>query len=78
MKPIDDEKLKTVCKIGQGKDCCRYLACGTKGFECMKNTYLAKLLDSRVKACTMTAQGDNCDGNDMPDFKKVFNNMLGM
>ena len=61
--PINDEKLKAVCKIGHGASCCRYLTCGAKGFECAKNTPIGKLLDNRAKAGTMTAQGDNCDGH---------------
>ena len=78
MKTINDEKLKAVCKIGAGKECCRYLACGADGFECLKNTSAAKLLDKRVEADTITAQGDNCVGDNMPDFKEIFSNILDM
>lgn len=60
---LDNNKMKTVCKIGQGKDCCRYLVVGANGFACIKNNKdIKKLLDDRVKANTMNAVGDNCKG----------------
>jgi len=62
IKAIYDETLKNVCKIGAGKECCRYLACGADGFECLKNTPLATVMDNRVKAGKANAQGNNCDG----------------
>ena len=63
---LTDRQVTEICKIGMGKECCRYLGIG-KGFECLKSTSLAKLLDDRVKAGTMYAQGDNCDGNGKVD-----------
>jgi hypothetical protein len=62
------EHIKNVCKIGQGHDCCRYLAVGTEGFECLKGTELAILLNSRVAKGTMTAQGDNCEGKTIKEL----------
>jgi hypothetical protein len=62
MKPMSDEMLKKICKIGAGKECCRYLACGAGGFECLKNSSLKAIMDKRVNEGTMNAQGDNCDG----------------
>jgi len=59
---ISDETLKNICKIGQGDECCRYLACGADGFECLKHTPIAKILDSRVETGTMSARGNNCEG----------------
>lgn len=73
---MNDEKVKNVCKVGQGQDCCRYLAVGGDGFECLKNTSIAKLLDYRVKTGTINARGDNCDGDDMPDFIKELGDIL--
>jgi hypothetical protein len=61
---ITKKQLKEVCKIGQGEECCRYLTCGSKGFECAKNTPLQITLDDRVLKDQMNAQGDNCDGMD--------------
>lgn len=54
--------LKTICKIGQGVKCCRYVVAGTEGIECAKKTSLAAVLDARVAADSIVAQGDNCGG----------------
>ena len=51
----------TLCKMGQGKETCRYLTFGD-GYECAKHTELRPYIDERVEAGTMTAQGDNCVG----------------
>ncbi len=55
-------KAIEICKLGQGAECCRYLACGREGFHCLKLTEHKKYLDDRVKANTMHAQADNCEG----------------
>lgn len=52
--------LSEVCKIGQGKACCRYIVAGAKGIECAKTTSLKPTIDARVES--MVAQSDNCDG----------------
>ena len=57
---LSKEHIVNVCKIGQGKDCCRYLLCGAIGFECGKLGPLKGVLDS--KAPYMSAQSDNCEG----------------
>ena len=57
---LSNEHLKNVCKIGQGKDCCRYLTCSSKGFQCEKLGLMKGVLDSKVMY--MSAQGDNCNG----------------
>ncbi len=55
--------IKEVCKIGQGKDCCRYLTMGPNGFECAKlNLGLMLTIDARVES--MNAKGDNCEGKE--------------
>jgi hypothetical protein len=60
---ISDRKyVDSICKIGQMDDCCRYLACGKNGFECMKGTEHKAYLDGRVKAGTMNAKADGCEG----------------
>lgn len=64
-----NEHVKTVCKIGQGNDCCRYLVMGSQGFECVKNTSLRSTLDSRVAMNAIVAQGDNCEGQPMENLK---------
>ncbi len=61
----DMEYVITVCRIGQLKNCCRYLVADQKGFECVKEMNapdIIRLLDARVEANTITAQGNNCQG----------------
>ena len=58
---ISEEHLREVCKIGQGKACCRYMGVSDR-FECLKHSSVKDALDSRARNNTMTAQGDNCDG----------------
>lgn len=57
---IPSETLKNVCKIGQGKDCCRYILFTSSGFECGKSTSLKETIDEGVDK--MIAKGDNCKG----------------
>lgn len=59
---ITDDVANTVCKMGQGHDCCRYLSVDRNGWSCLKGTELKPYLDNRVKTMTMTARGDNCEG----------------
>jgi hypothetical protein len=62
MKNIPQHVIN-VCKIGQGNDCCRYLAMGSGGFECLKMHLIIRLdLDKRVENQTIVARGDNCEG----------------
>lgn len=56
------QHVDDVCKIGQGKACCRYLLLGKTGFECGKLTSLKSTLDYRVKINLIVAQADNCEG----------------
>lgn len=57
---IPDDTLKNICKIGQGKDCCRYILCDPNGFSCGKHTALKETINENVNK--MTAKGDNCEG----------------
>ena len=59
---IERKHVDTICKIGQGAACCRYLACGGNGFECLKHSEHMKYLDKRAAAKDMHAQSDNCPG----------------
>jgi hypothetical protein len=70
-KPVNmNEHIKNVCKIGQGNDCCRYLAVGPDGFECLKSSDLKDHIDNRVARNDMTAQGDNCGGRGQETLNK--------
>lgn len=62
-------KLKEVCKIGQGSPCCRYLLLGSSGFECAKMSEGYKELIDRNWNETKSAQGDNCDGLNSNELK---------
>jgi hypothetical protein len=31
-----NKHVREVCKVGQGHDCCRYLAASAAGWQCMK------------------------------------------
>jgi hypothetical protein len=61
MKP--PTHLLTVCKIGQGHECCRYVLMSADGWMCGKvDPASRKLLDDPIRRARFTAQGDNCDG----------------
>lgn len=60
----DREYTKSVCKIGQGTDCCRYLTMHPDGWSCEKHSEMSKYLDYRVAIGTFKARGDNCSGKD--------------
>jgi hypothetical protein len=66
-REIDRDHVKTVCKIGRGAECCRYLMAGGNGFECAKHTTLASVLDNRVAFDEINAKGDNCPGVPAPE-----------
>lgn len=59
------EYIKDICKIGQGADCCRYLAMQASGFVCMKvRDDLKELIDDSWVRTQRVAQGDNCEGKE--------------
>ena len=64
---LEASYVKETCKIGEGFDCCRFLVCGPKGFECAKFTEHRALLDFRATNKLMTARADNCEGKPMYD-----------
>lgn len=61
-EPPTNEWAKTVCKIGHGADCCRYIAMSPKGWSCEKHTEMKRIIDYKVAVGNMTAAGDNCEG----------------
>jgi hypothetical protein len=46
------------------------LIVGPEGFECVKNTPLAKHLDMRVFLEAITARGANCEGKTNEELRK--------
>ena len=61
-EPPTDEWTKTVCKIGQGHDCCRFLTMSPEGWSCEKHSPLARILNQRAMRAQMIARSDNCRG----------------
>lgn len=60
--------LYDVCKIGQGRDCCRYIIGDGKGLHCAKLAVsLKEEIDRRVLFNAMTARADNCAGRPLED-----------
>jgi len=61
--PDDDPRLKSLCRIGEGKLCCRWLARGGKGYFCAKlDPEIRAWIEQESAAGRVGAQGDNCDG----------------
>jgi hypothetical protein len=55
--------IDTVCKLGQGPECCSYLIVGKDGFQCAKdNPIFRGIIKSRREEGTIGAMGDGCDG----------------
>lgn len=51
MKFPDVEWFTTVCGLGKLSKCCRYLMCGSSGWECGKETpEIREEIDRRVEA----------------------------
>jgi hypothetical protein len=63
---LSRDELKTLCRIGEGAACCRYLGADAAGLECLKHSSLREIIDERVAAGTFVAQGDNCPGKPAP------------
>lgn len=59
---IPEAHLKTVCKKGQGHSTCRYISLAVKGFVCVKNSPLERVVDQQVEEKHFTASGNNCEG----------------
>jgi hypothetical protein len=60
---LSEKHITEICKRGQGKLTCSYLAFGGDGFICAKNDPAVKaVIDQRRSQKTMNAMGDNCEG----------------
>jgi hypothetical protein len=65
--PLSDY-LKQVCKIGKGKDCCRYLVGDSTGMHCAKlHPSLKAMFDERIAFGVGIAKGINCEGRPLED-----------
>jgi len=46
---VPDDKVKEICKIGQGDECCAFLCVSGSGFECMKfDSYMSRQMLYRI------------------------------
>lgn len=59
---MTEDHVTSTCQPGK-LECCRYLALGAGGWQCLKlDDAMRSLLDARVAAGTIRARGDNCPG----------------
>ena len=56
------EHVERLCKPGQGKDSCRYLTLGGKGYGCAQTSNLKDSIDKKVENGEKIASGINCEG----------------
>jgi hypothetical protein len=68
-----NEHVKDICKVGQGRKCCRYLLAGAEGFECAKLTEIKPVIDKKVRAGTFTSRGRGCLGINNDKSKTILN-----
>lgn len=59
---LSRDRVRNICKLGRGADCCKFLLAGQQGLECGKlDSVLGPMLAIKPG---MVAKGDNCDGID--------------
>lgn len=64
---LTDFELKTLCKMGQGNACCRFILVHPEyGIICAKHSSMRFALNENVKNGLMTAISDNCEGKPWP------------
>lgn len=54
---LSDDEAKSICKLGQGENCCAFLVAGPDGFECVRMTDLSAMILDRLDKGTMNAKG---------------------
>lgn len=59
---LTDSHVMEVCRPGEKDETCRYLTMGAGGWSCEKHSALTYVLDSKVRAGTIVARGNNCEG----------------
>lgn len=58
-----DPRLQSLCHLGEGEQCCRWLARGPRGFFCAKlETDLAPYIAQSFADGYLRARGDHCPG----------------
>lgn len=61
-RALDNQRLVGICKVGRGRDTCRYIISGAGSFQCGKHTDYRAVIDKRVEDDSFTAKADNCEG----------------
>jgi len=61
-RAIKERTLKNVCRIGEGKDTCRYIMRNQEDYVCVKNSIIQLTIDETVEKQGMVAKGNNCPG----------------
>ncbi len=52
------EECKTICRLGQGEECCAFLTVGAQGFSCDRMVpEIGGTIFARLDAGTMNAKG---------------------
>ena len=56
---LSKEEAESICKLGQGEECCAFLTCGSDGFCCIRMSYPANSsIFSRLMDGTINAKGE--------------------
>jgi hypothetical protein len=56
---LTGDEAKSICRLGQGLECCAFLVVGGNGFECIRMAYPTNsTIFSRLKEGTMNAKGE--------------------
>ena len=61
-RAINEDALKSVCRIGEGQDTCRYIMRNKDDYVCVKNSIVQISIDENVERGGMVARGNNCSG----------------
>lgn len=55
---MTSDEAEQICKLGQGEECCAFLAVGGDGFQCLRMDYPANItIINRLEKSTMVAKG---------------------
>ena len=56
---LDADEAKSICRVGQGSECCAFLVMGGDGFECIRMSYpINATIFTRLEEGTMNAKGE--------------------
>ena len=61
-RTINKDTLKSICRIGEGQDTCRYIMRNKDDYVCIKNSIIQISIDENVEKGGMVARGNNCSG----------------